>query len=75
MSAIPFSFTDTPRIALVVPQPQHTRNLFGPIDEVAGKPLRLLERNETGDCLCLFTGQLGENIIDIDHRDVQSVTP
>lgn len=54
----------------VVENPQHTRNLFGPLSEIAGKELDLLERNQDGDCLCVFTGRLGQNIVDVDHRDV-----
>jgi hypothetical protein len=54
----------------VIQNPQHTRNLFGPIEEIAGKELEVLERNSQGDCLCLFTGIKGTNIVDVDHRDV-----
>lgn len=54
----------------VVDAPAHTRNLFGPLSEIAGKELELLERNERGDCLCLFTGRMGQNICDVDHRDI-----
>lgn len=54
----------------VVASPQHTRNLFGPVDEIAGKTLRLIERNSEGDCLCVFEGKAGTNIVDVDHRDV-----
>jgi hypothetical protein len=55
----------------VVPLPNYTRNLFGPITEIAGKKLELLERNPEGDCLCLFSGVKGTNIVDVDHRDIQ----
>lgn len=55
----------------VVENPKHTTNLFGPLSEIAGKRLRVLERNDQGDCLCLFEGSLGTNIVDVDHRDVQ----
>jgi hypothetical protein len=48
----------------------HTRNLFGPPEEIAGKTLRLIERNDQGDCLCVFDGKAGTNIVDIDHRDI-----
>ena len=56
----------------VVERPQHTRNLFGPISEIAGKRLELIERNWRGDCLCLFSGVKGTNIVDVDHRDVDA---
>jgi hypothetical protein len=58
-----------PRVR-VVENPQHTRNLFGPVSEIAGKELRLLDRNDQGDCLCIFQGSKGTNIVDVDHRDV-----
>ncbi len=54
----------------VVENPQHTKNLFGPISEIAGKELELMERNDQGDCMCIFTGRLGTNLVDVDHRDV-----
>jgi hypothetical protein len=56
----------------VVERPQHTRNLFGPIEEIAGKRLELIERNFQGDCLCLFSGVKGTNIVDVDYRDVDA---
>lgn len=54
----------------VSPTPQFTKNLFGPIDEIAGKTLRLIERNDEGDCLAVFEGKMGTNIVDVDHRDI-----
>ena len=56
----------------VVAVPKNTTNLFGSIDEIAGTRLELLERNPEGDCLCLFTGKAGKNIVDVDHTDVES---
>jgi AAA domain len=62
----------TPKLHVtVVAAPVHTRNLFGPIEEVAGKRLEVLERNPQGDCLCLFRGIRGVNIVDVDHRDIE----
>lgn len=58
------------RRILVVEKPAFTRNLFGPVEEIAGKKLELLERNDNGDCLCLFTGSKGIHIVDVDNRDV-----
>ena len=49
---------------------QFTRNLFGPIEEISGKVLMVLEKNRDGDCLCIFTGSMGVNIVDVDHRDI-----
>lgn len=54
----------------VVDTPQFTTNYFGPIDEVAGKRLQLLSRNPQGDCLCIFEGKKGTNLVDVDYRDV-----
>jgi len=54
----------------VVAEPQHTRNLFGPLGEIAGARLTLMERNSDGDCLCLFQGQRGTNLVDVDRRDI-----
>jgi hypothetical protein len=55
----------------VVKHPIKTRNLFGPVEEIAGKTLRVLERNPQGDCLCLFVGVKGQKIVDVDHSDVE----
>ena len=50
--------------------PEHTKNLFGDISEVAGKRLEVLSCNFQGDCMCLFTGAKGQNLVDVDHRDI-----
>jgi hypothetical protein len=52
------------------PKVEHTMNMFGPVSEIEGKRLRLIERNSEGDCLCLFTGGLGQNLVSVDHRDI-----
>lgn len=54
----------------VVKDPKFTKNLFGPISEIAGKEIQLIERNPQGDCLCIFNGSKGTNLVDVDHRDV-----
>ena len=61
-----------PQTITVKDKPQYTTNLFGPIDEIAGKQLRLLERNRDGHCLCIFTGRDGQNLIDVDRRDIDN---
>ena len=53
----------------------NTRNIFGPPEEIAGKTLRLIERNDQGDCLCVFDGKSGTHIVDIDHRDIAPNKP
>jgi len=52
------------------PKMEHTKNVFGPISEVEGKRLRLIERALNGDCLCVFNGSKGEGLVDVDHRDI-----
>ncbi len=54
----------------IVDNPQHTWNLFGPLSEIAGKELEVIERNQDGDCMCIFVGSKGQNMIDVDHRDI-----
>lgn len=49
-------------------QLEHSTYLFGDNTEVAGKTLRVWERNDDGDCLCL--DPKGSNLVDIDNRDV-----
>jgi hypothetical protein len=49
-------------------QLEHSTYLFGDNAEVAGKTLRVWERNDEGDCLCL--DPKGSNLVDIDNRDV-----
>lgn len=60
----------TQQRVLVVKEPKHTKNLFGPIEEIAGQELLLMERNPQGDCLCVFRGKQGSNLIDVDRRDI-----
>lgn len=62
----------TEQFVQVVENPQHTRNIFGPVSEIAGKRLTLLEQNQKGDCLCIFEGRMGKNIVDVDRRDIQA---
>ena len=61
------------RYAQVVEKPVVTKNLFGDISEVAGKKLRIMDQNPRGDCLCLFNGVLGDNLVDVDHLDIVSI--
>lgn len=59
------------RYVTVVAKPTKTRNLFGPIEEVAGKTLEVVNMNPHGDALCLFKGRAGVNLVDVDHVDVE----
>lgn len=54
----------------VVSSPQHTTNVFGGMDVVAGKELRVIDRSVRGDCLCLLPD--GNGLVDVDSRDVMS---
>jgi hypothetical protein len=60
----------TKRTIRVVDLPAFTTNEFGPTEEIAGKTLEVLSCNPEGDCLCLFSGRRGTNIVDVDHRDI-----
>jgi hypothetical protein len=57
--------------AVIKKQLAKTQNLFGPEEEISGKTLSVLERNESGDCLCLFTGAGGHNLVDVSACDVE----
>lgn len=54
----------------VVADPQYTRYFFGPLSDIAGKDLQLMERNAQGDCLCLVEDK---GLVDVDSRDVEAV--
>jgi hypothetical protein len=55
-------------IATVKEKPEFTKYLFGDTSEVAGKTLRVLEKNTEGDCLCI--DHKGTSLVDIDHKDI-----
>lgn len=57
----------------VCANPQFSRNFFGPISEIAGKKLDVLERNSRGDCLSMLPDH--SNIVDVDRRDVVKFEP
>lgn len=62
-------------VVTVVPNPTKSRNCFGPLSEIAGKTLKVIERNEQGDCLSLFeSANHGQQLIDVDHEDVAAFT-
>jgi hypothetical protein len=56
----------------IVDHPKHTTNLFGTVDEIAGKTLQVLDvsADGKGDCLCVFNSKTGKGLIDVDHRDI-----
>jgi hypothetical protein len=56
----------------VKPKIQWTNYFWGPASDIEGKELKLIEKNERGDCLCLAPGSKG--IVDIHSADVESVT-
>ena len=53
----------------VTSNPTKTNYLFGNIKDIASKTLRILEKNKFGDCLCF--DHTGNNLVDIDHVDVE----
>lgn len=56
----------------VVDNPTETENLFGDISEIAGKELEVLEKNDHGDCICIFEGARGQNLVDVRACDVKN---
>lgn len=53
---------------MLVDAPQHTKYYWGDIKEIAGKPLKLVERSPyDGDCLCMCE----KGLVDVDHRDIK----
>lgn len=52
---------------------QRTRFLFGPNSEIEGKRLRVIERNEYGDCMCIVEDEKGNArcLVDVDHVDIE----
>jgi hypothetical protein len=63
---VPVSYID------LKPKMEFTRYLFGPLTEIEGKRLRVLEKNSEGDCLCLIDDAKGQRLVDVDHRDIKS---
>jgi hypothetical protein len=54
------------------PKSPHTLYPFGPLSDIAGKRLWVLERNEQGDCLCIV--KAGAAIADVAADDVAKYT-
>jgi len=52
----------------VNPEVKFTRYFWGPLADITGKPITLLERNSRGDCLC-YVHEKG--LVDVDHRDIR----
>lgn len=50
----------------VVDNPKNTEYFWGDISEISGKFLRCIEKNRSGDCLCVN----GKGLIDVDKNDV-----
>jgi len=53
-----------------------TENLFGSLKEIAGKNLDVVDRNPSGDCLCVVKGPDGvaKYLVDVKHPDISSYT-
>lgn len=52
---------------------KHTQNIFGAISVVEGQVLDVLDRNDSGDCLCLLPSK--DNLIHVDNRDIVVFVP
>lgn len=59
--------------ARIKKQTEHTKNLFGQVTVIHDQTLKVIDRNERGDCLCLLPSE--DNLIDVDYRDVVQFTP
>lgn len=46
-----------------------TRNIHGPLSQISGTCLFVIERNPEGDCLCMLSN-IG--LVDVDASDVRS---
>lgn len=55
----------------VVKEPRFTKNMFGSIEDIAGKTLEVLETSHTGDKLCIMNENGNPYIVDVDHRDIE----
>lgn len=63
-------------VADIVKAPKSSQTLypFGPLSDIAGKRLWVLERNEQGDCLCVVKGKNGDGLADVAAADVAKYT-
>ncbi len=59
--------------AHVKKQTEYTENLFGDVAVIHDQILKVIDRNEHGDCLCLLPSE--DNLIDVDYRDVKQFLP
>lgn len=55
-------------IAFISKKPEFTDYLFGDVSEIGGKALKVLEKNEDGDCLCI--DHVGKNLVCVDKKDI-----
>lgn len=49
----------------------YTQYLFGDISEIEGKDLKLVKKNENGNCTCVIKDK---GLVHVDRRDVEMVT-
>lgn len=49
-----------------------TDYFYGPLSDIAGKDLKVLEESRTGDCLCLNPSATG--LVDVHHDDIEKFT-
>lgn len=66
--AAAFRGTTAQESIMLVDAPQYTKYFWGDIKEIAGRPLKLIERSPyDGSCLCMCE----KGLVDVDHRDIR----
>lgn len=48
-----------------------TKYFWGPLSDIEGKTLQVIERNKSGDCLCI---KEGKGLVDVSSVDIAQVT-
>jgi len=62
-----------PEYIQLKPAMWYTRNLFGRLSDIEGKRVKVMERNQDGDCICIIENEQGvaQYLVDVDHRDIK----
>lgn len=47
-----------------------TKYFWGPLTDIEGQTLRVIERNEQGDCMCIVDGK---GLVDVCGTDIEQV--
>jgi hypothetical protein len=65
-----FKTTGAEATVVLIDDPKHTKYLWGDINEIVGKPLKLIERSAyNGDCLCICE----KGLVDVHHQDIKQL--